>query len=256
MKTKKSIILIIIALFLISGVSLFAKEYVSAIPQYPPFSILENETQLKTDATGIYIDFMDLFQERYPQHKIVYHNIPSGRARHMTDNGLEGLEITWTSPMFMSDAANQHFDYAGEVARTKDKVVTRKGSSLVFNSKEDLYGKRVGVILGYGYGEYDELFEQRKIIPDRVPGHEPNILKLNVGRIDAYFGNIHVTPYTMVQLGIDPSNFVYSEETLFEFGLGPFISKRHPQLRDDMSRFIAEIRESGELQAIIDKYTK
>ncbi len=63
-------------------------------------------------------------------------------------------------------------------------------------------------------------------------------------------------PYFMKQLGFHPSEYIYSEPTLFEFDYGPYVTKRKQELRDELTQFIKEIKKNGALERIVAKYTK
>ncbi len=256
MKVRHWGIMIIAGLYFLIGMQAKGEESIANINSYPPFAILENERDLHTKSSGVSIDMLDLFQEKYPTYNIVYKNYSVARGRHMEETGGEGLDITLGSPLFVSQAALKYFEFTAPFVQTKDKVITRKESPLIYKKPQDLYGKTVGVLLGYGYGEFDTLFEERTIRAERVTTHIQNIKKLNSGRIDAYFGNTHVSPYFMKQMGLNPDDYRYSEATLFEFDYGPFVTKRKPELRKDLTQFIEEIKKTGELEKIIATYTK
>lgn len=231
-----------------------AKELVMNVNSYAPYQILQDEDAFETNFSGINIDIFDLFQKRYPQYKIKYVNYPSARARHILENGSPEIDIHWTSPIFVNEAFLKHNEYTTTVLNSEDIVITMKGSSVVYTKPSDLFGKRVGVLAGYGYGEFDELFASNKITEDRANTHTQNIEKLRRNRIDAYFGNVHVSSYFIRQLGYDVSDFVFSDVSLFKFEYGPFVSKKHTGLINDFRKFIKDIKQSGELQKIIDKY--
>ncbi len=191
-------IMIMVGLYFLAGTSTRAEESTAAITPYPPFVILEE----KQTFSGVVVDVLDLFQEKYPAHKIVYKNYPVKRTRRMEKRGDKELDITMSSPLFASQEMLKHFEYTAAIVRTKDKVITRKKSSFIYKKPQDLYGKTVGIISGYSYGMFDELFKGGKIRTQAVKTHIQNIKKLNKGRIDAYFGNIHVSPLLYEAIGI------------------------------------------------------
>jgi polar amino acid transport system substrate-binding protein len=66
----------------------------------------------------------------------------------------------------------------------KDYIYYLKGKG-PFNEAKDLYGKRVGGILGYTYGkEIDKAIEENKINIDRTNSEVNNFKKMLIGRID------------------------------------------------------------------------
>lgn len=255
MNIKQWHIIIIVGLYFFIAMQARSENCIVNITSYPPFAILENEQKLHTKFSGIVIDVLDLFQKNYPTYKIEYINYPIARGRKMEATGEEGLDIAMGSPLFLKNTIFKHFEFTTPIVRTKDKIITKKESALIYKKPQDLYGTTVGVLFGYGYAEFDALFEAGKIKAAYVTTHIQNIKKLNLGRIDAYWGNNHVSPYFIKQMGLNPNDYHYSETTLFEFDYGPFVTKRKPELRKDLTTFLEGIKKTGELEKIIAKYT-
>lgn len=256
MKIKQWRIIIIAGLYSLMGMQASGENCIANITSYPPFAILENEQELYTESSGIVIDVLDLFQKEYPTYKIEYINYPVARGRRMEEIGTKGFDIAMGSPLFKNKTIFKHFEFTSSIVRTKDIIITKKESTLIYKTPKDLYGTTVGVLFGYGYAEFDSLFDAGKIKAEYVSTHIQNIKKLNLGRIDAYWGNSHVSPYFIKQMGLNPNDYRYSETTLFEFDYGPFVTKRKPKLHEDLTQFLEKIKRTGNLEAIIAKYTK
>ena len=252
MKNKLLLIVMIGVCFLVSKQAI-AEEYIASMTSYPPFLIFNNSNKT---LGGINVDVLDLFQKENPAYKLIYKYYPVKRSRRLEEKGIKIIDITIASPSFMSREMLEKFEYTTSLVRTKDKIIYKKESPLVYKAPRDLFGKKVGVLLGYGYGLFDRLFKEKKIHAQYVKTQIQNIQKLNIGRIDAYIGNIHVSPYFMKQLKLNPDNFTFSASTLYEFDYGPFVTKREPELRKALTQFIEKIKTNGDLEKIIINYTK
>jgi len=222
---------------------------------YPPFVITEFKDE-DIVVTGMVNDILSLFEKRFPEYHRVHKNYPRKRVNKMMEIGAEGIDIMFNSPMFASDLMKRNYNFSVTVFRTHDVVITKDYSPFKYLIPKDLYGKRVGTILGYSYGEFDALFEQGKIIADPVNTHIQNLRKLNLNRVDAIFGNIHVSPYYMKQLNLDPNGFIFSESLLLEFDLCFFVTKRNLNLLLDLNVFINHIKQNGTLNIIVNNYIR
>lgn len=244
-----------LAISLIATQQAFTKEIYAHAGDYPPFFIAEdNSDNINKSYSGIIPDIMNLFMQKHPEFTIVYKSYPDARARAMGEHGEKGIDIHFRSTTFVNEAFLRHNPYAGTFARTDDIVVTLASSDLIYKEPSDLYGLEIGTIIGYGYSDFETLFESGKVINEPVSTHEANIKKLLSGRIDAFFGNVHVSPYFMVQMGLDPSQFRFADVSLFGFDYGPLITTREPELFNAMSSFLKQIQATGELEAIINQY--
>ena len=130
-------------------------------------------------------------------------------------------------------------------------VYTRRGGGQEFSSLRDLYGKRVGVLRGWAYGEdFDQARAARKFEVTEVDTDDRNFMKLNLGRIDfaiatALAGELLAT--SRPGLAVEPSRY-----DLVAAPIHLAINKRSPQVAL-LARFdaeIAEMRRTGEIDAI------
>jgi len=246
---------LILTIFFISINFLYCRELITVIvASYPPFSIVEDEIDDKSHVTGINVDVLKLFNCKYKDYEIIFNVYPPARFAKMINDERHNIDIFFDSPFFVDKGLTRFFDYAGKIVTTEDKVITYKDNTFLYEGPEDLYNKRVGIILGYSYGMLDSLFSENLIISDPVITHTQNIRKLMYNRIDAYLGNIHVSPYFMIEEGLSPNDFIFSEVNLFSFDYGIFVNRNKKELLIKLKEFIKEISESGELRTIINNY--
>lgn len=222
---------------------------------YPPFVIVDTDSDGAVIYRGVVIDFLDAFEEQYPEYRRQFVSLPRKRANAAMAKGQK-IDLMFQSPLFAQQSAKSHYEFTEILFRSKDVVITRQGDTLTYNAPEDLFGRDVGTILGYGYGSFDELFESGVISSRRVSSHTQAIQLLNRNRVDAYFGNIHVSPYFITKLGLDPSSFRFSEKSLFEFDLAFMVNRKKVKLLNDMNSFVRYGKESGLLKQIMESYLR
>jgi len=166
----------------------------------------------------------------------------------------EFSDLMFFSPLFASEDTKKKYRFTNELFVSKDIVVTRRENGFKYKQQSDLYGKSVAVLRGYTYGEFDLLFKKGLVTPVAVDKHVQAVGMLSKGRVDAYFGNIHVTPFYMNQVGLELNEFYFSDVAMFEIVYAFMIHNEKSNLYDALNRFIAEQKSSGALQGIIDKY--
>lgn len=83
-------------------------------------------------------------------------------------------------------------------------VFIKKGKTLPFHSLSDLYGKKIGVPLGFKTmgPAFEKAVRQGNVIIEPVSGHEQNLKKLMAGRIDCLVATENITWYHAHRLGI------------------------------------------------------
>lgn len=253
-KMKKSLVLLSVMVFFTCMCVASSTEIVMLFGVYPPFYMMEGELDETVAKGGIFIDFLEEFLKEYPQYEFTFQVVSRIRMDRMMDSG-EAQAFSLNNPMFMGDSA-ENFLFTDPIFHTRDAVITRADDPFVYTKPEDLYGKNIGVILGYGYGEFDALFAEGKIKTNPVNSFPQLYRLLLSGRIDAFFGNIHVNPYDMILNDFDPSLFQFSEESIFSFDLMTVINKAYTHFRDDMNQFIQKSKDSGLLEELVDRYTR
>jgi ABC-type amino acid transport substrate-binding protein len=222
---------------------------------YPPFVIVDTDDAGAVVYRGVVVDFLDAFDNQYPGYERQFVSLPRKRANAAMARGQK-IDLMFQSPMFAEPAVRDHYQFTESLYRSKDVVVTRKGDALIYRSPEDLFGRKVSTISGYGYGIFDELFDNGKISDRRVNLHTQAIQLLDRKRVDAYLGNIHVSPYFIGKLGLDPSSFRFSENSLFEFDLAFMVNRKKGGLLDDLNTFVRDSRDNGLLKEIMEGYIR
>ena len=78
------------------------------------------------------------------------------------------------------------YDFSDPIYAENIAVYYRRARPLVFHSVTDLYGKTVGVLRGWTYGDvFDAAVRAGSIVVEEVSSDRSNFLKLKDGRVDA-----------------------------------------------------------------------
>lgn len=110
-------------------------------------------------------------------HKVKFIFFPWKRTQYLLKTGeLDGLAIAWHT-----EERARTMGYSIPYLNTAIVLIKRKNDPFVYNKVEDLEGKNIGVILGYGYLKK---IESDKIQKSFVKTLEQNLLKLVNKRID------------------------------------------------------------------------
>lgn len=247
------------SILLCVGISLYsfaayAEEYlVHTGPNgYPPFMFV-HEHAGSTSYSGIVVDLLDAFEAANPEFNRSYNAMSRTRTNLHIKRG-EFSDLMFFSPLFASEDTKKKYLFTEDLFVSKDIVVTRRNSGFKYKEHADLYGKNVAILRGYSYGEFDLMFKKGLVTPVAVDRHTQAVGMLSKGRVDAYFGNIHVTPFYMKQVGLPLSDFHFSDVAMFEIEYAFMIHSDKRKLYNALNRFIAEHKSNGSLQRIIDKY--
>ena len=202
---------------------------------------------------GVMFDFLDQFEAAYP--KYTRNNLLSTRKRvnAMMEKG-EKIDLMLSSPGFVSSKVLENYKFTETLARTTDKVISRKSQNFQYNTPHDLIGKKVGTIRGYSYGHFDFLMNFDYFNDVRVDTHPQAIGMLIKNRIDVYIGNSLASPFYIAKSGLDLSEFVFPEASLYEFNIAFAVNKRRPELYENLNKFIVEFVADGKFEALLERY--
>ena len=219
---------------------------------YAPFFVIKGSGDDAVHSGAIY-DLLDLFENRHTE----YTRKPILLTRKRANLGMargEGIDVMFNSPLFVSDEILEHYRFTQTIFTSRDVVITRKDQEFNYQKPEDLYEKSVGTIRGYGYGEFDQLLASKLIRDVRVDEHPQAIGMLAKGRIDAYFGNIFVSPHYMKEMGLNVSDFEFSAVSMYEVEFAFAVNKKKPELYKRLDAFISDVRYNGVLSRLLKSY--
>ncbi len=203
---------------------------------------------------GLYCDLLTAFEKRYTEFKLLRKHLPRERLNKFWMAEAKPFAHALNSPSFTGKETLKHFAFTKPIYKTGDYVMMRKNFKFEYSRPEDLFGKKIGIIRGYKYGILD-LHIKSKRIPTIAVNSSPQLYEmLSFGRLDAIIANKHVAPYEMRLKGIDSSQFVVSDASIYEFELMPLAHKSYHRFISKMNDFIDYAKESGLLSQLAAKY--
>lgn len=134
------------------------------------------------------------------------------------------------------------------------QVIVSPASAPPVRRPEDLFGKRVGVLLNYTYPELQAYFADDRIQRADAPNEASNLAKLRRGRIDALLGidltilHQQLRGHLQQSLRIDA---LWGEANPVHCAFSQAFAARLPSWRKPIEDMIAK----GQVQTWIDRYT-
>ena len=144
----------------------------------------------------------------------------------------------------------------------KNHYYVRQDSTWVYKNPQSLDGKRIGIGNGYTYGDVvDKLIKAKHKSFVTIAGQRPldQIMKMMTAkRLDAFVENPAVLRYTLTQLkkpldtyrAVSPN---LADDPYLYVSFSP-ANPKSPQYAALITKGIAELRQSGELKKILDRY--
>jgi len=233
-----------------------AEEYtIHAGPNgYAPFFMIEGSGDEVIYSGAIY-DVLDAFEDQNPQYTRKSILLTRKRANLRMARG-EVFDVMFNSPLFVSDEILKHYKFTRSMFTSRDVVITRKEQNFEYTKPADLYNKAVSTIRGYGYGDFDQFLESGLIRDVRVDRHQQAIGMLIKKRVDAYFGNIYVSPHVMKKMGLKVSDFKFSTVSMYDFDFAFAVNKKKPELYRKLDEFIGDSVAAGLVDSIFENYIK
>ena len=143
----------------------------------PPFMYKKNGEEV---AQGVYPALLKALFDRLGI-PVNIQAVPWKRALLDIDRGVAGV-----GGIYKNEVRLLKYDYSEPLFVERIAVYYNKNNPIKYNSIEDLYGKRVGVILGWSYGDdFDLARTYEQILVEPTNTDEQNLDKLARGRIDA-----------------------------------------------------------------------
>ncbi|MCP3940023.1 MAG: amino acid ABC transporter substrate-binding protein [Desulfobacteraceae bacterium] len=186
-------------------------------------------------------------------HKVQFMFFPWKRTQILVKTGeLDGLAIAW----FTKERAKTMV-YSIPYINTAIVLIKRKNDPFVYNNIKDLYGKNIGVIIGYGYLKK---IESDKIQKTFVKSLKQNLQKLANGRIDLTMEEKLNAQKTIAVMPKEVQDSLTIVENPFEIKeLHITLSKKlpnHKKLIDDFNTALTSMIKDGSYQQMIKRLTR
>ena len=148
------------------------------------------------------------------------------------------------------------------VHKTTFSAFVRSGEALAYSSTEDLYGKHVGVNLGYSINpEFDAAKANKKFNVSESRTTDIGIRMLIKGRVDTYINSRDVVLFTAREMGVEglitplPKPMHDPRPAFIMFSKSAPIKDKE-QLIEALNQSLAKMWEDGTIKHIIDSFTK
>jgi len=176
--------------------------------------------------------------------------LPYLRAtKEATDKTISGYLPEWPS-----DLPAEGYTASKKIFESHVILVTLKSKPLVWNTLNDLKGKKIGTISGYGYGEEFTALEKKGVFKaDPVNDEQTNLKKLQIGRIDALITNKESAYATIKEAGLKSSDFDIQTKDVSIFPNIIGLNKSHPKYAENL-KIINETLTQEQVEKIIYDY--
>ncbi|MEX0603106.1 MAG: transporter substrate-binding domain-containing protein [Marinobacter sp.] len=212
---------------------------------YPPYIIIGEDAQY----SGIVWDVVKTVFKRL-NYQVEPHKIPRKRVDGMLLDGyIDGTPraIEWTTD---PDA----YVFTDPVVRIKEVFFTRKGNEFQYRAPDDIESLIVVTHLGYRYPALAEMFESGKAERFDVSQDKDMFsFLLNAEYFDTAIADLAVGQWIIGENGWQ-HEFSYTENGISDFGFRLMLRKDWASFAKDFNVELARIRESGELDQILNRY--
>lgn len=214
---------------------------------YPPFYMADAEG-------GMYPDFLEAFALAHPEFNIIWKGLPRKRIDPAMESG-DAQASSLTSPMFVGEKAADYL-FSDAIWTSGNYIVMHKDNVFEYHEPTDLFGRKLGVILGNRNGVLDQYIESGEIEAVSVRNNTALYRALERQIVDAIIAIKQVALYEIKQEQMDVSQFVFAEPPLFEYELMTQIQKTHQHFLDALNAFIQQSKQNGLLHDITSKYVE
>ena len=176
-------------------------------------------------------------------------SFPWRRALLEIDRGIAGV-----GGIYKNEVRLLKYDYSDPIFVERIAVYYNKNNPIKFSTIEDLYGKRVGVMLGWSYGDdFDLARTYDQIIVEPVVDVEQNFEKLSRGRVDAVLAIVE-SGELMLARGKHEDLVMANTFLLATPGYLAFL-KRANQLKliERFNKELAEMKKDGTWERIVQE---
>ncbi|WBA19279.1 substrate-binding periplasmic protein [Salinivibrio kushneri] len=224
--------------------STMARTLTAAQDPWPPFVTTD------PDRPGIAIELVKAAMATQG-YEVDFKNMPWARALDAVRNGsIDLLPATWHT-----DARTQHLRYSNPYMSNQLAFIKRVDDNFQFSDLNDLEGKVVGVVRGYGYG--DAFLNATHFDKPAANNLATNLKKLLASRIALTLEDKIVAQSVMQEEGIDSHQFAFTDQALSTNPLYVTSGKANPDSQMFINAYnkgLETIKANGTFEKILKKY--
>jgi len=214
---------------------------------YPPYTILGNDNKNH----GILLDVLRTAASKY-NHVVRVVIYPEKRETILLEIGK--IDVRAKAKEWVKDP--QNYMFTDPIVEHSDFLIFLNETSLKFNKIEDLFGKKIGTILGYTYPFFTPYFHDARIHRNDTVNQKAMLRMVVAKRTDGAIVNKLVALWNIKQDQDWQGKFIFSDRTVGSVGYRlMFTNKKN--WKPFVKRFNQELenmKKSGELGEIIYKY--
>jgi polar amino acid transport system substrate-binding protein len=238
----------VICLFLISPPFAFSQDMRLGAFDYPPFYSEENG-----EIQGIAVELInELFGRMNIKTQLSMY--PIKRAlKYMKDRKTDGMMI-----LIKTAEREEYLHYTDPIITVRGLIwsaADRKGGAVNFNRLEDLKSYKIGVTLGYSYGqEFDNILKTMNV--HTASTDYDNYKKLLAHKIDIFPGNEIVAKGLFKKYPEFQGKFVHSDKSFIEWVLHMGISKKSQfvPMIPRINAVLADLKNEGFIDKTVKNY--
>lgn len=207
----------------------------------PPYTFIQNKKM-----KGIFPDIFNRISE-LTGHQFNFVSFSVARGLNLFDQGKIDIE-PGVNPLWRRHTKLLGI-YTDYYALSREVVISKTYNQE--KSPMDLYGKVLGIVRGYRYGDFEKHFADNKIVKIDVRSELELLTQLNHGRIDhAIMGEATADYYQKVNHAMQFTPVLMVSELPVAMRLQPHLTSLQAQLSD----VLKEMTENGEIAKIYAKY--
>ena len=214
--------------------------------EYYPFAFEDPNGK----GSGLIIEILETAAEKNDL-RILYKVLPRIRAEKALSDG--SIDAYATSDKYLKYPAK--FIWSDPVVSNNDYLYSLLQNPYTSEKMKDLYGKRIGTQLGFRYHKFDSYFKAGKMTRDDAVNEYQSLKKLLRKRIDAAIINEWVGSKLLARHASSFNNkFHISKDIANHADICIAFNHKWYEFSLILNKEIAEMKETGELQKLIDKY--
>lgn len=190
------------------------------------------------------------------EHTVKYHTYPFNRMISLLEAGGEPNWITYGSPTWGKVQAKNLSEVP--IYTVKHTLVTSTLQPFSFNDIEDIKGKGLVLLMGFDYPQLNPYLSQDYVEEIRVKNYQAAFRVVNRTPGDTAFVEMESrVNYNIKQLGLDPNLFLLQpfDAVIPNYNIYlAFSPEMEPAIQQFINQRLKEIKQSGELTSIIEKY--
>ena len=206
---------------------------------------------------GIDIDIVDDAMRRLGK-KATFQPLPLKRMLSYLEEG----KIDGTIHLFHHKSRERFLIYSTvPVHNSTYRIFIKKGSQFLFNSLNDLYGKRIGKVRGIQFSrEFEQAAGLNKFTIAETRSTQSNLKKLITARIDGFAANSEITHYYIKKLNLSaevdelPTPLIEDRPVYFALSKNAKKIKNMEVFIQNLNRVMNQMKNDGTFYRVNRKY--